>query len=100
MPTVTFEAMDSTGAEGKDTVEAATAEDAHAKIRQMGYFVTKIAEKGKKKKAPGAKKAGQKRKKTFSLGGVSSKQLTIFTRQLSTLQDAGLPVLRSIKILE
>ena len=31
---------------------------------------------------------------------MSSKKLTLFTRQLSTLQDAGLPLLRSIQILE
>lgn len=92
--------MDNTGKEIKDSIDAATAEEAHSRIRQMGYFVTKIAEKGKKKKKPGQKKAGSKRKKTFSIGGVSSKVLTVFTRQLSTLQDAGLPVLRSIKVLE
>lgn len=93
--------MDNTGAEVKDTIDAATAEEAHAKVRQMGYFVTKLNEKGKKKRKPaGAKKGGPRKKKAFSLGGVSSKQLTIFTRQFSTLQDAGLPVLRSLKILE
>jgi len=32
--------------------------------------------------------------------GVKSKALVTFTRQFSTLQDAGLPVLRSLKILE
>lgn len=42
-----------------------------------------------------------KSQKSFSLGmrGVSSKQLTTFTSQLSTLQDAGLPIVRSLKIL-
>lgn len=99
MATFNYEAMDSTGAEVKDTIEAGTAEEAQAKIRQMGYFVTKLAEKSKgKKKKPGARKG--KKKKTFSIGGVSAKKLCTFTRQLSTLQDAGLPVLRSIKILE
>lgn len=100
MPIFQYEAMDNTGAEVKNQVEAATAEEAQTKIRQMGYFVTKLAEKGKgKKKRPGAKKGGKK-KKSFSIGGVSSKKLCIFTRQLSTLQDAGLPVLRSLQILE
>ncbi|GAF94373.1 unnamed protein product, partial [marine sediment metagenome] len=33
-------------------------------------------------------------------GKVGSKQLTQFTRQMSTLQDAGLPILRSLRILE
>src|SRR5204862_408785 len=34
------------------------------------------------------------------IGGVPRKQLVSFTRQLSTLQDAGLPILRSLQILE
>jgi type IV pilus assembly protein PilC len=53
---------------------------------------------GKKK---GGKKGGKKKKgKTFTIGGVSMKHLCTFTRQFSTLQDAGLPVLRSLRILE
>jgi type IV pilus assembly protein PilC len=36
----------------------------------------------------------------FAIGGVPRKQLVTFTRQLSTLQDAGLPILRSLQILE
>src|SRR5262249_14670304 len=41
-----------------------------------------------------------KKRRTFTIGGVSSKALCTFTRQFSTLQDAGLPVLRSLRILE
>ena len=44
--------------------------------------------------------AGAKKGKTFVLGGVNSKVLTTFTRQLAILQEAGLPILRSLKILE
>src|SRR5262245_20350866 len=101
MPTYKFEAMDTTGAEVKDSVEAGSEEEAQQKIRQMGYFVTKITETaaGKKKKA--GQKAGRRKKgQVFTIGGVSQKQLCTFTRQFSTLQDAGLPVLRSLKILE
>src|SRR5437660_7123194 len=100
MPTFKFEAMDTAGAEVKDQVDALSEEEAQQKIRQMGYFVTKITEMatGKKggKKQPGKRKKGQ----VFTIGGVSSKALCTFTRQFSTLQDAGLPVLRSLKILE
>jgi type IV pilus assembly protein PilC len=96
MPTFQFEAMDSTGAEIKDVIDAATEEDAQATIRQMGYFVTKISVKKARKKA-GA--AGVKKKRGFVFGGVRSKDLTAFTRQLSILQDAGLPILRSLRIL-
>jgi type IV pilus assembly protein PilC len=65
--------------------------------------VTKITEVTQQKKGKGKKAAQQGRRKkgqTFTIGGVSQKMLTIFTRQFSTLQDAGLPVLRSLRILE
>ena len=51
MPTFQFEAMDATGAEIKDVIEAPTEEEAQATIRQMGYFVTKITAKKSRKKA-------------------------------------------------
>ena len=98
MPTYEFEAMDGTGQEIKDVVEAPNEEEAQATIRQMGYFVTKIAER--KARAGGARKKKGGRRKTFSLGRVNGKVLTTFTRQLSILQDAGLPLLRSLRILE
>ena len=43
MPTFQFEAMDATGQEIRDVIESPTEEEAQATIRQMGYFVTKIA---------------------------------------------------------
>lgn len=102
MPTFQFEAMDQSGKEVRDSIDAATQEEAQQLIRQRGFFVTKISERSKKqatKKAP-ARKGGRKRKKSFTIGRISTKQLCTFTRQLSTLQDAGLPILRSLKILE
>src|SRR6516162_3884020 len=100
MPTYKYEAMDTSGGEVKDSVEAMSEEEAQQKIKQMGYFVTKITEVAGSKK--GVKKAKGKKKKgqVFVIGGVSSSALCTFTRQFSTLQDAGLPVLRSLKILE
>jgi type IV pilus assembly protein PilC len=99
MPTFQFEAMDSTGNEIKDMIDAPTEEEAQATIRQMGYFVTKISEK-KSRQTAAQKGAARKQGKTFAIGGVNLKALTTFTRQLSILQDAGLPILRSLKILE
>ena len=116
MATFQYEAMDNTGLEVKDTIEAASEQEAQSKIREKGFFVTKIAEKGRGKKTKeggktkgdgktqgdAKKKAVAKKKKGggFSFGGVSGKKLCTFTRQLSTLQDAGLPILRSLRILE
>jgi type IV pilus assembly protein PilC len=93
--------MDSAGAEVKDTIEAESEEEAQVQIRKMGYFVTKLTEKAqKKKKDKGKDKKPKKKGKSFTLGGVKTKLLCTFTRQFSVLQDAGLPVLRSLKILE
>src|SRR6516162_4360572 len=102
MPTYKYEAMDTTGAEVKDTVDAGNEEEAQQKIRQMGYFVTRLTEVAGKGKKKGKKADAQrgKKMKTLTLGGVKQKQLVTFTRQFSVLQDAGLPVLRSLKILE
>src|SRR4029079_1313653 len=97
MPTFQFEAMDATGAEIRDVIEAQSEEEAQATIRQMGYFVTKITAKKSRKKADAG--AGAKKKRGFVFGGVRSRDLTTFTRQLSILQDAGLPILRSLRIL-
>ena len=101
MPVFQYEAMDSTGLEVKDTIDAPSEAEAQTMIREKGFYVTKIREKERKKKskpADAAKKGGKQ--KAFTMGGVKAKVLTTFTRQLSTLQDAGLPLLRSLRILE
>ena len=98
MPTYQFEAMDATGQEIKDEIEATNEEEAQATIRQMGFFVTKISVK--KARKAGAAGKGKAKGRGMALGRVNLKQLTLFTRQLSILQDAGLPILRSLRILE
>jgi len=98
MPTFQFEAIDAaTGKEVRDTVDAANEAEAQATIRSMGYMVTKL--KARKAKAAAAGGGGRKPGRSFAIGGVSTKDLTLFTRQLSILQDAGLPILRSLKLL-
>ena len=97
MPTYQFEALDPTGQVIKDVVDAPTEDDAHTTIRQMGYFVTKLAVK---RTTADATLGTRNRKKTLAMGGGGMKHLTTFTRQLSILQDAGLPILRSLQILE
>lgn len=99
MPTFKYEALDTAGAEVKDQIEATNEEEASQKIKAMGYFVTKLTASAGGKKDKKKKKTGKSRK-TFTIGGVKQKMLVTFTRQFSTLQDAGLPVLRSLKILE
>ena len=104
MATYAYEAVTGTGAKKKGTVEATSSDDAEAKLRADGLYPTSVKEqKGKGKKQEEAAAPKKKKKKggiSLSFGGVPLKRMTMFTRQLSTLQDAGLPLLRSLQILE
>jgi type IV pilus assembly protein PilC len=114
MPKFNYVAMDQKGKEQKGNIEVASQNEAINRVKEMGLFPTKIVEvdkakeKGDKKAAPvgkpGAKKKGGAMSiniKIPGLGGkVKSKVLTTFTRQLATLVDAGLPLLRGLRVLE
>ena len=108
MATYTYQALNASGKTQKGTVEASSSEEAIQRIKSQGYFPTSVqAQKAKKSANKGekaAEKAAKPKKKKkgggFSVGGVKPKYLALFTRQLSTLQDAGLPLLRSLQILE
>ena len=101
MPVFQYEALDSKGQEVKGEIEALSGDEALSKVRNMGYFPTKSPRArggvaGKKKAA-----ATPTTKSRRGAGGkVKVKVLAQFARQLSTLQDAGLPILRSLRILE
>ncbi|MHC4295590.1 MAG: type II secretion system F family protein [Planctomycetota bacterium] len=103
MPTFTYEAMNNVGQPVKDEVDAASSEEAIAKVRALGLFPTKIKEKAARRTGTAAATAGPgaaKPTRRRTVGAVSRKLLTQCTRQLSTLIDAGLPILRSLRILE
>ncbi len=96
-----YEALDSQGVGIKDEVEALSEKEAISKIRNMGYFPTKVRERGAAKKITAKAKAAERPQKRRGAGGrVKVKIVTQIARQLSTLQDAGLPILRSLRILE
>src|SRR5438874_5632210 len=110
-----YVAMDSHGKETKGTLEVGSQNEAIGRVKEMGLFPTKIVELDKEKPAKGEKKAGAARPaaKAKKGGGanlniripglsgkVKSKVLTTFTRQLATLVDAGLPLLRGLRVLE
>ena len=114
MPKFNYVAMDSRGKETKGTLEVANQNEAIGRLKEMGFFPTKVVELTEKSKeaanakgAP-AKKGGKPRAKGGGIqikipgfgGGVKSKVLSTFTRQLATLVDAGLPLLRGMRVLE
>jgi type IV pilus assembly protein PilC len=102
MPLFKYEALDSQGVAIKNEVEALSQKEAVSKIRNMGYFPTKVMSVGGGKAAAAAAGAvAAKPKRRRGAGGkVKIKVIAQFSRQLSTLQDAGLPILRSLRILE
>lgn len=100
MPVFSYTAVDSSGQQKTGTVNAANAQDASAQIKAMGLFPTTVVE-GNRGVTPvgGASKLGSKNFTLFGAPKVKSKTLMIFTRQLATLIDAGLPLLRSLRTL-
>jgi type IV pilus assembly protein PilC len=99
MPLFEYIALDSQGVEVKDEIEALSEKEAISRIRNLGYFPTKVKSQSPAKAA--TKTAGARPKaKRGANAKVKGKLTTEFARQLSTLQDAGLPILRSLRILE
>ncbi|HXX94351.1 MAG TPA: type II secretion system F family protein, partial [Planctomycetota bacterium] len=133
MPTFSVEAMDNKGKRIRADIDASSANDAIAKLKQKGYKPMNVKEKSAAaavatppptpaaspagapaaRPAPAGGAAGSGaaamavvppsgksgRKGMFFAGRVKHKQLTQFTQQLSVLMDAGLPIVRSLKIL-
>src|SRR5881227_3688945 len=112
MPRFTYVALDSRGQESTGLVEAASTNEAIGQLRQAGFFPTNVYEEGKSggrdgKAAKRAAKAAQVAKPRekgkgivlFQRKKVKPKILMIFTRQLATLIDSGLPLLRGLNVL-
>ena len=120
MATFQYIAKDSSGQEKRGTVEAGDRSGAIAAIRAQGLMPTALGEVkgGGAAKPAAAKKAAQAKKPAKKGGGIGSKEiniklpkflrpktvkakdLTAFTRQLATLVNAGLPLMRCIEVLK
>src|SRR6266705_4501133 len=111
MPRFTYVALDSRGQESTGLVEAASTNEAIGQLRQAGFFPTNVYEEGKgggrdgkaAKRAAKAERVAKPRERKgivlFQRKKVKPKILMIFTRQLATLIDAGLPLLRALNVL-
>jgi type IV pilus assembly protein PilC len=99
MPVFQYQALDAQGNESKGQIEALSSKEAISKIRNKGMFPTKVRAQNAGKKAKIAKAATGPRRRGAN-GKVKIKMVTEFARQMSTLQDAGLAILRSLRILE
>lgn len=97
MPLYAYEALDSGGKMVKGAIEAAGEDVIAEKLRDMGFYPLKITES----------KASAAQMDLGALPGVrlifhriTFKHITSFSRQLATLIDAGLPILRCLHILQ
>ena len=104
MPQFQFTAADAKGEQTSGTVESNSEADAIQQLRAQGYYPLQVVEVGKgklaaKKAAKKGKPAGGKKVKSTTGGRIKPKILMIFTRQLATLIDSGLPLLRGLTVL-
>lgn len=102
MPTYSYKALDKGGKEIKGSIEATGEEAVVERLRSMGYYVTQV---NRQKSSVGqvdlmdlpiVRMVG----KILSRGRVPLRNLSAFSRQLATLIGAGLPLLRSLQILQ
>ncbi|MFT3828705.1 MAG: type II secretion system F family protein [Opitutaceae bacterium] len=101
MPNFDFTAIDETGREHRGTLEAPTVERASAEMKGLGLFPTQLRPAARAA-APGADAAAPRPARAPVVIGrvVSAQGLAEFTRQLGTLIQAGLPLLRALRVLE
>lgn len=96
MPVFNYIATDAGGKEVKGIIDAETETAALSRMREMSLFPLSLTQQ---KVAAGEKRLERRGKKSFFSGRVSNKELTPFTRQLATLINAGLPLVRSLNVL-
>jgi len=102
MPSFTYKAHDRrSGKEVSGSVDASNQMEAIANLKKQGLLPIEVKEsRSKSVKTPaGGNAAGGGALANLMGGGVKPVQVTLFTRQLSTLQDAGLPIVQSLQIL-
>lgn len=101
-----YSALDAKGEQTTGVLSAGSEAEAIQQLRNQGLYPTQIVEEGKGKtiKGKGGKPVKVQKKgktaKTKAGGSIKAKPLMIFTRQLATLIDSGLPLLRSLTVLE
>ncbi|MBN1916701.1 MAG: type II secretion system F family protein [Verrucomicrobia bacterium] len=101
-----YNAMTDKGVEVNGVVSADNQVAAIQQIRDLGYFPTHVVQEMERAARGAAAAKGEKKGglnlelKFLTPQKVNSKVLSIFTRQLAVLIDAGLPLLKSLRVLE
>ena len=102
MSSYCYEAVDASGLKSQGTLEVTDQSEALRRIKEMGLFPTKVAQAMPFRHRPKANAVP----KIFSSpmrmprGGIKPAVLAVFTRQLATLTEVGMPLLRGLRLLE
>jgi type IV pilus assembly protein PilC len=112
MPTYAYVALDSRGREAKGSLDGPAQNDVLQRLKEMGYYPTRVVQLHDDT-APGAARSRWRRRepgqgppglfdetRRWFRHRVGSRRLTTFTRQLATLVETGMPLLRGLRILE
>lgn len=108
MTDFTYVALDKLGRETRGALQVATLNEACQRLREMGFFPTKVVAKSQRLRVPRGQVTGKSanpfaavlRLQLPGVGGrVRTRTLTTFTRQVSTLVEAGMPLIRGLRLL-
>jgi type IV pilus assembly protein PilC len=120
LPNFEYKAIDSNGKEKSGIVEADDNQDAISKVKDKGLYPTEINQTEEETKKPSkatstseektkSKKKKSKKKRSLNqeiripflgIGTVGLQDTAVFTRQLATMINAGLPLVRSLNVLQ
>ncbi|HEX5398478.1 MAG TPA: type II secretion system F family protein [Verrucomicrobiae bacterium] len=96
-----FEAVDASGLRSEGTLDVVDQSEALKRIREMGLFPTKIRQAIQRpwKPRPAVIRKPSRLPIWMTEGRVKPAVLATFTRQLATLVDVGMPLLRGLRLL-
>ncbi len=102
MSNYAYVAVDPHGAETRGTLDVTDQAEALRRIKEMGLFPTRLLQAEGRRYDATQRRAATPARHSFELFGrrVKSSHLVTFTRQLATLMNAGMPLLRGLRILE
>lgn len=106
MSSYAYEAVDAAGLRIQGSLDVASQSEALQRIKEMGLYPTRVSERQRPLRKPGSRSGSPGRLSDLSFpmpligGRVKPSVLAGFTRQLATLVEAGLPLLRGLRILQ
>ena len=103
MSSYCYEAVDAGGLKIQGSLEVTDQNEALKRIKEMGLFPTKVAQAMPFRRRPGRAGAVPRMPRAADSAAGREDQtgpLAVFTRQLATLVDVGMPLLRGLRLLQ